>query len=795
MAEPLYQRALQIREAVLGESHPDVANSLNNLAFLYQNQGNYSAAESLHQRALQIRETALGENYPDVANSLNNLAELYRVQDDSDTAESLHQRALQIRETTLGENHPDVAASLNNLALLYQNQGDYEAAESLYQRSFKIVETILGENHPDVAVSLNNLASLYQDQTDYGVAEPLYQRALQIRETTLGENHPDIAASLNNLALLSWIAGDLTQANTLFNQSIDIEETNLALNLAIVSEARKRAYLVNLQSTTYKILSFHLQAATGNPDVAQLALTSLLQRKGRTLDIATNELQRLRQNLMSQDQTLLDELTTTRTQLATLIYGGLSDRTPETYRTLIGDLRNQVEQLENQLAQRSTEFRQEAQSVTVEAVQAQIPLEAALIEFVRYKPFDPKASPRSEQWDTPRYAAYVLFDQGEPKWVDLGEAAAIDQLVTDFRRDLATHRQSIQSSVRELDAALMQPIRALIGGQKHLLISPDSELNLIPFAALVDETDRYLVETYQITYLTSGRDLLKLQLDVSNQQGPVLFADPDYDNPGSPDTLSIATNFSLSSLGEETKEKAGQRSVDLNSLQFGPLPGTAEEISAIAPLLPNASILTGSQATENMLKQVQSPNILHIATHGFFLGDVPLVAPPADPNRATILVETLALLATPATPSNLENPLLRSGLALAGFNPRQSGDEDGVLTALEASGLNLYGTKLVVLSACETGLGDVDNGEGVYGLRRAFTLAGAESQLMSLWQVSDYGTSEFMQRYYQKLKDSMGRSEAMRQVQQEMMVDAAYSHPYYWAAFILSGDWTPIEGL
>ncbi len=203
-------------------------------------------------------------------------------------------------------------------------------------------------------------------------------------------------------------------------------------------------------------------------------------------------------------------------------------------------------------------------------------------------------------------------------------------------------------------------------------------------------------------------------------------------------------------------------------------------MEAIRPLLNNPTILTTTQATENALKTVRNPRILHIATHGFFLADIersPDIRALDDP------------LAVPVGEIT-ENPLLRSGLALAGFNPRISGSEDGVLTALEASQLKLSGTQLVVLSACETGLGDVANGEGVYGLRRAFALAGAETQLMSLWQVSDAGTKDLMVRYYEKLTQGVARSQALREVQLEAINSGEkYSQPYYWAAFILVGEW------
>ena len=211
-----------------------------------------------------------------------------------------------------------------------------------------------------------------------------------------------------------------------------------------------------------------------------------------------------------------------------------------------------------------------------------------------------------------------------------------------------------------------------------------------------------------------------------------------------------------------------------------------DEAKDLTSLLPGAKVLTGAQATEAALKQVQGPAILHVATHGFFLQDQPRQAPeqrrfelPESPRPGLALGE---------------NPLLRSGLVLAGVKNSWSGNgEDGVLTALEASSLDLSGTKLVVLSACDTGVGDVSNGEGVYGLRRALVLAGAESQVMSLWPVSDTGTRELMVKYYKRLKSGEGRSAALRQAQLEMMATPERSHPYYWAGFIQSGDWTPMQ--
>jgi CHAT domain-containing protein len=622
---------------------------------------------------------------------------------------------------------------------------------------------------------------------NYSSAEPLYQRSLAIREKVLSKEHPHVATSLNNLAGLYQAQGNIARTLEFLSRGTSIQERNLAFIFTTGSEARKRDYIATL-GTTNRTVSLHVQDAPNNPEAARLALTTVLQRKGIVLDALTDSLQTLRQNLKPEDQKLLNELAASRSQLAALLFKGTGNLPPDQYRQQVATLKAQADQLEGILSTRSAEFRTESQPVTIEAVQQLIPSDAALVELVLYQPFNAKATKQDEKWGAPRYVAYVLHSKGEPKWVDLGEAAAINQAVTDFRKALRSSRYSnVKQVARTLDELLMQPVRKLLGNTRTVLLSPDSQLNLIPFAALVDENNRYLVENYSITYLSSGRDLFRLQNPTKSGSAPVLIANPDYDKPGN-SSVPVAT----------TRSTLNQRSTDLAQLQFDPLPGTAAEAEAIAPMLPGVTLLTGMGATENALKQLQSPKILHIATHGFFLNNVPLVAPPdfsgsSFQYRASIEPVPTSLHRPRPTTGNTENPLLRSGIALAGFNPRKSGSEDGVLTALEAAGLNLSGTRLVVLSACETGLGDVVNGDGVYGLRRAFAVAGTESQLISLWAVDDFGTKDLMVSYYKRLMANVERSQALRQTQLEMLQNPQYQHPYYWAAFIPSGDWTAMR--
>ncbi|WNC59947.1 CHAT domain-containing protein [Thermosynechococcus sp. QS41] len=743
-ALPLYQRALTIYERAGGSDQPEVSATLNNLANLYRAQGNYDTALPVFQRALAIATKNLGSNHPEVAVMLNNMGVVYTQQKNYAQAHRHYQQALTIFERTLGKKNAYVATVLNNLADLYRAQKKYAAALPLYQRALQIREQTLSAGHPDIANSLNNLATLYFDQGNHGAALSLYQRALAIAQSRLGESHPHTAAALGNLAAVYWQQGDLRQALALLNNVQEIEEKNLTQNLVVGAEDYKRRYLATFEDTTNAILTLHLQSLPQDPEATALALTTLLRRKGRLLDFLSQNQARLQQELSAADQSKLQQLITLRTTLARMAFAAAEPVAA----SQLQQLQAQADALESELSLRSPAFRELTEPVTIAAVQRAIPANGVLIEFVRYRPYDFS----KRQFSEPRYGVYVLPASGSPKGKDIGSAAEIDAQIRQIRLRLADPRlpkSEVQRAAQTLAAQLITPILPWIGAASHLLIAPDGELNTIPFQALVDAQGRYLVESYLITLLTSGRELLRLQSESESTAVPLIVADPSFDH----------------SFGNAVASPP-LRSLDLRGLAFAPLPGTAQEAQALRALLPQARLLVQGAATEAAVKAAKSPKILHLATHGFFL------APSG--NRDI-----------------LENPLLRSGLALAGFNQRQSGSDvdDGVLTALEVTGMNLSGTELVVLSACDTGRGEVVNGEGVYGLRRAFTIAGARSQVSTLWKVDDQVTRDMMVAFYQNLRRGMGRTEALRQVQLQRLKDES---PYYWAAFVSSGDWSPL---
>jgi CHAT domain-containing protein/tetratricopeptide (TPR) repeat protein len=798
-SEQAFKRALAIRQKVLGGDHHDVAWSMSRLGGLYRVLGNYNLAEKMYKDALAILEKKIGPKSPEVAVILDNLGLAYQEKGDDERAKEMHTRAVVIFEEVLGPTDTDLAVALDNLAGVYKNTDNYAEAGRLYQRALAIKEQNLQPDHPNIAITLDNLANVYQLQGDDAKAEPLRLRALSIFEKAYGPVHLDVAIALSNLAALFEAKGDIKAAVAFRARSTEIYEHTLSTVLSMGSEGQKQLYMALLTGGTYAVISLHVRHAPNDLQALHLALTTVLRRKGRVLSAMSDQIAALRGRLNSQDKALFDDLLLIRSRLSALLFNKPAQSTPAQHLAAIAKLEEEVQQLEAAVSAHSSEFRALSQPVSIEALRKLIPSGTALVELVSYKPFNSQVKAVGKAYGSGHYVAYVLRREGEPSFVDLGEAAPINQAVLQLRSALANPKSlHFKQVARALDELLMRPIRRLLGETRMVLLSPDGELNLVPFGALVDEQGRYLVENYTFNYLTSGRDLLRLETQTEPRQQPVVIANPSFD-------LAVTIGDQKVPEGSDSK---GRRSLDFQTPPIKPLPGTAQEASAIKSIIPSALVLTEGAATEATLKQVAGPRVLHIATHGFFLKDQLL---------RTVAAWRRSDMDEVPRAAQGENPILRSGLVLAGVTKGQSGaGEDGVLTAFEATGLDLWGTKLVVLSACETAVGDVSNGEGVYGLRRALVLAGAESQLMSLWKVSDAGTRDLMTAYYTRLQKGEGRAEALRQVQLAMLhgrllpvADSGkretsdtgkafaakdYRHPYYWAAFIQSGDWRSMDG-
>jgi len=845
-ALPLCRQALEIRRTALGGNHPDYAKSLNNLAFSYQAMGDHAAALPLYRQALEIKRAALGENHADYATSLNNLAMLYKGMGDHAAALPLCRKALGICRTALGENHRYFASSLSNLAMLHVAMGDQPAALPLFRQALGICRTALGESHPEYASSLNNLAMSNRDMGDHAAALPLFRQAVEIYRTALGENHPEYAISLNNLAVLYAAKGRASEAMSLMEQATAIDDRMIGQILAIGSERQRAAFLNTGLVNLHAFLSLVLQHFSDSPDAIHAALELVLRRKA----VAAEALATQRDALLGGKYPALEpglrKLAGLRMQISRKTLAGPGPEGLEPHLQGLAEWEAKKEGLEAGLARQIPEMNleQKFRAADRRAVALNLPEGVALVEFVRFPVCDFQAVPaRGEpEWKPARYVAFVL-PGGAPddvRMIDLGEAEPIDRLIADFRdgiiaeaeagdrRNMEKRRQGAAPTAKShagpaLRAALFDRLATALGNRTRLLIAPDGDLARLPFEVLPTAVGRRLIDDYQISYLSYGRDVLRFDAVATGQPGgPLVVADPDFDletvtmrEPAQP-----KAGFWSRLLGRGKKTQAmpmqsvpalattaaaGRHSRDLNrnrsAYHFHRLPGTRAEGTQIATLLDVSPWLDATALEGRFKTACRSPRTLHLATHGFFLPDQQ-----RDLNREgrglgfdfgefAGAKDGLGRLSGPM----MENSMLRSGLALAGANtwlkagnpPEEA--EDGLLTAEDVTGLDLLATELVVLSACETGLGQVRVGEGVFGLRRAFVLAGAKTLVMSLWKVPDEQTRELMDDFYRRLLAGRGRADALRAAQ--LAMKEKYPDPFYWGAFICQGDPSPLGTL
>lgn len=787
-AVPLFQQAIEISERTLGPEDPQVALYLMNLGNAHSRRGNFESTVAEYQRALAISEKSFGPDSTLAMRLTYNLGDAYLDMGQLDRSEALMEKSLSMAEKTYGPDHPNVAYPLQNLGIIARRKKDYDRALEYLWRSEKLREKSIGAHNPLTATLLVNIGNVYHSKGDEPKALELFQQALAIFQETASPYDQSTMMTLSNIARTYAVLKDEPHAVEYQAKVDQYIEKALSLNLSAGSEREKLAYVDWIIHHTENTISMNARQFPNDKRAADDAVTAVLQRKGRVLDAVSGSMSALRQHLKPEDQKLLDDWNAATAELAKRSLSGPGKTPLEEYTQRLHAIEKHRESLEDDISRRSQGYYETNRAVSLAAVQAAIPSDAALLEFAVYKPFDPNAAIDTDAYGEPHYVVYVLRNQEDARWKDLGPAKEIDAAIEGFRRALRDpDRQDAKQLSRIVSEKVLEPVRALTGDVKHLLISPDGELNLVPFEALLDDQGQYAVERYSISYLTTGRDLLRMQVARASESKPVVIANPLFGEPGST-LMASAGSPNLKPASAVARRRSVTTGVDLSKIYFAPLTGTAEEARAIQSVFPEAQILTGAKAAKNALKEVHAPLILHIATHGFFLEDSD-AAEAKDANTAN----TSSSRGSPAE-ARIENPLLRSGLALSGANAVSAGNNDGILTALEASSIDLWGTKLVTLSACETGVGEVKNGEGVYGLRRAFFLAGTESLVMSLWSVSDRVTREMMTSYYEGLSHGLGRGQSLRQAQLAMLKRKDRQHPFYWASFIQSGEWANLEG-
>jgi Flp pilus assembly protein TadD len=784
-AEGYLLEAATIQETSLGKGHPSYATSLNNLGALYISMGDYGKTEGYLLQAADIMETALGKGHPSYATSLNSLGALYDRIGDYGKAEGYYLEAATILETALGKGHPDYATSLNNLGALYNRMGDYGKAEGFYLKATGILETALGKGHPDYARSLNNLGALYISMGDYGKAEGYHLEAAGIWETALGKGHPYYNTSLNNLYMLYLSTNNYTQALVSKKEADLLNTIAINQNFSFLSEQQRTAYW-NANSYTFE-LSYSLSFFHPVQESNTLNYDNALLSKGILLR-ATNA---VRDSIYSSGDIALivqfEKLGQFRQQISALRQRGGNE-------AYIQTLEAEAEALDKSLTQASAEFREFQNDLNLnwQNVRDSLQPNEAAIEFVSFELYDKKWTGKTQ------YAALVLrHGMDAPVWVPLCEETVLaglyeklDALKTNWEgrpQDLAKALTDLlyDELGHNLYTAVWQPLESVLGGVTAVYYSPSGLLHKVSFNAVPVNENLRLTDKYDLNLVSSTREVVYLKNKTAETpRSAVVYGGLRYDiDENTMRNEALAYNV----LETETRISAAL-SADLSRGGrggWGYLMGTDREQLAIQRMLAANGVppivYSGAGGNEESFKALNGggTSVIHLATHGFFIEDI------EKSNDDRELLQRVG-----GGQKALENPLLRSGLILAGGNHAWAnnpvaGVEDGILFADEVARMNLLGTELVVLSACETGLGGVNNSEGVFGLQRAFKLAGAKTIVMSLWEVDDRATVMLMEQFYRNWLSGKSKQEAMKEAQKSLRADERFTSPYYWAAFVL----------
>jgi CHAT domain-containing protein/Tfp pilus assembly protein PilF len=755
--EPLYKESLAIYQKAFGRDNQNTAAAFFRLAGFYLNIGNFANAQQTCKEALEIYEKVLGRENLSTVTVIAEMGVTYAALRDFAKAGALYKEALDGYQRILGRKNEKIAITLNNLAVIYSQTGEYTKAEPLYKEALAIDREVLGPDSIKMRTHLNSLGWLYWRMGEYAKAEPLVKEALEICLKTFGPEHPYTAVQMRNLANLKLDLGEIEDARRLIESSYAIEIKTFSKILLFGAENQQLAYEDNHTNP------YTLFAAMGGSD--SFLADAVLHHKGVVLDSLVEERLLAETGQQEANRDLVKQLYAKKRILAQLSLQATAPSAKEASQR-IRALEQEVEEIEDKLARQCTNIGQarRALTITVQQVQAAIPNDAVLVEYVRYLRFLGRGKYE------PSYGAILLSAAAPPSWVKLGSANEIEATVNQYQRLVRNADDDEMAAILvKLYNEMWEPIEhAFPAHTNRVIVSPDGQLNFLSFATLLNPEKSFLAEKYLIQYVTSGRDLLREPQPTQNKQ-VLVMANPKFD-----------TDIQLASSDVPTEGAGmlrGQEKREVEDLTFEELTGTQNESAQLLLKFKDwgwqASSLTGSEASKRALLALHRPYILHLATHGFF--------EPEDSSSEANWNESKS----PTTDSEFgksrffKNPMHRSGLALAGANSTIAAwkrgeappiEEDGILTAEDVSTLDLTGTWLVSLSACDTGSGEARAGEGVMGLRRGFIEAGAQNLLMTLWPISDQVTVQIMSDFYEAAHKTGNAPEALAEVQRNWLV-------------------------
>jgi len=766
------KKALKIKEEILGKTHEDIAGNYIGLGLIYQQLRDYSKALANYQKALVINEKIFGNKNLATASSYVSLGSLYSLIGDHSKALKYNQKALLSTETVSGKNHTDTAVAYLQVAFSYQALKYYPKASEYYHKALNINEKILGTESTAVASIYAGLGSLYDDMGDYAQSLTYHQKALSITEANFGKNHMITSINYSLVGSIYQEMGDFPEAHHYAQLAFDTFLINRDKTFSILDSKQKEKYLKStsgyiallLKNSYAYMKQLKKEGKTKKAkEILHSGANAWLNYKGCIFN-SENTIAMLYSS--TKDQKLkvkIDDLVSSKRYLAKLYQSLPKPKEKEAWQKNIKNTEEKIGKLTNEIANKASALKelQSLKNITYKDITSKLKENELYIDYAKAKDI---------------YYFFTLDHNNKITFAPLGDDAhstkKIDTLVKAFKEDITaiiednnitdeklnTLTQSSKKTLSKLyNLIIKKPLRDAVKNKTSLIISPDGALRLLPFETLFDkENGKYLIEEKEIRYIPSGKELIRLYKYSKDKKSKtakstVIFANPNFN------TKIASVSKEKIALTPNTNRSGIIKS--LFRMRFSPLPGTEAEANEIKEILKGTKVTEyeKSEATESALMKTKEPKMLHIATHGFFIND-----------------------------NTIPNPMLKSGIALAGANASAiRGKSDGIVTALKLSGLNLKGTDLVVLSACETGVVDINSTDSISGLSKAFIQAGAKDIVMSLWSVDDEATKELMTFFYQEMKENKNYAKALKAAKLKMVIEG--KHPFYWGAFVVSG--------
>lgn len=768
-AERYVLEALDIRRHILGVNNVDYATSLHCLGSHRLGMGDYEQGEKYLLEALRIRKQVIGENHPDYAISLNNLGTFYSQIGNYDKAENYYIKALDIRKSIFGTTHPEYASSISNLGSLYDKMGEHLKAEQYKLEALRIRERILEENHPDYITSLNNLGAFYSNMGNYEQAKKYYQKAASICYSDT-VNKPLKILVLNNLGELYLVLGDEINAYLCLKQSFNIQKSLFLSSLDYMTENQRMQFWKTMQSKfdeTYPIFAYKYHFS--QPSISTFAYDNELFRKGLLLSSSNI----IRQSIFESNDSILIEQWNELVGIKQVIMN-LEEKDPTS--TNLAHYKNQADSLEKIVTKSSAIFREtkQQQSITWDSIQQYLnPDEVAIEYFI---------APLNE--DSTMYCALLLrHDSQYPELIPLCEEK---EIVNCLSHNQTNDIYTFDTNSKTIFNLIWDKILPQIHEGETIYFSPAGLLHQIAIENIPYNQTHTMSDVYTMVRLSSTREIVKKEKNIKHHTATIyggIFYDVDK------------TSLLAESRNYDTEDMFAYRSISSTYPNRGSvlyLPGTKQEAESIHSLLNSnnitSTLYTASKANEESFKSLSGKhrNILHIGTHGFYWEDSTARKQDYFSQRIQLQMIGDNQLQKPSI-----DPLTRCGLLFAGSNIALSGHsndlpegvQDGILTAKEISLMDLRDADLVVLSACETAKGDITS-EGIFGLQRAFKMAGVQTIIMSLWKVNDQATQMLMTEFYTNwISKNQSKREAFKNAQNT--VRAKFEEPEYWAGFIL----------